>query len=371
MFREISLKRFKCFESDTILPLSRFTLLYGKNGRGKSTLAQSLLLLSQSIRATNDLNALQLSGDMISLGTFDDVINRYSETKEFEINLKTESEEIKTTFGPIPDKPKLAKLIGLWADGRDYFDIKSTADGTANNNERSATGISGINGLEKLKNIYYISADRKGPTDFTVRNDNLPKDFLGVKGEYLLNVLETKEESFIEEVQDGLSYILSGASIRVPENKNSEIIELFLDSKNESRGFRPVNVGFGYSYILPILLLALLVPQGSTLIIENPEAHLHPGAQSRLVCYLVSLAKDKNLQIIMETHSDHVINGIRIAVKRSEIDRNEAIIFHFDRNENESDTPIIDSIMIDRNGELSSYPDDFMDEWTKQMLQLV
>ena len=68
-------------------------------------------------------------------------------------------------------------------------------------------------------------------------------------------------------------------------------------SKDNGEAFRPVNVGFGYSYILPIIVNMLVIPEGSVLIVENPEAHLFPAAQSRLMEFLVKYSQKRNIQV--------------------------------------------------------------------------
>ena len=142
-----------------------------------------------------------------------------------------------------------------------------------------------------------------------------------------------------------------------------------IDSINDSTGFRPSNVGFGYSYILPIITTILFAEEGSKIFIENPEAHLHPGAQSRLTEFMIKHASLKNLQLYIETHSDHVINCLRISISNKLIKRTDAKIIYFSRDE--GNNPLVSQINIDSQGNLSDYPDGFMDEWGNQMAQLV
>lgn len=125
-------------------------------------------------------------------------------------------------------------------------------------------------------------------------------------------------------------------------------------------------MGFGYSYVLPVIVAALMATEGSLLIVENPEAHLHPAAQSRLMKFLIETAKNKNLQLIIESHSDHVVNGMRIAMKKLLSPKDGHIVYFSDEEDDQ-----IQVITSDVNGTLSDYPDDFMDEWTSQMLKLV
>jgi len=375
MITEISLENFKCFSKSDPIELSQFNLLTGINGRGKSSILQSLLLLSQSFDNENSLNCLKINGAYISLGTFKDILNRSSLSKSFTISFKTNDafeNDLCCEFSEYPEKNRLANFASLLVNGHDYFDAPSSADSNGANISAAKTlGVtSSIAGLQQLKNLHYIAADRKGPVNYVEKDDNILGNNIGVKGEHVINILSAKGREFISHVEKAISFVLSGASIRVPELQSS-IIELFIDSINNSDGYMPVNVGFGYSYILPIILAGLLAEENSIIIIENPEAHLHPSAQSRLVNFLVDCSKKKNLQVFLETHSDHVINGLRISVKNKSIDRKDASIIHFGRDNKLNAEPKISQIKVDVEGNLSDYPDDFMDEWTQQMSQLV
>lgn len=375
MIIEISLENFKCFSKSDPIILSRFNLLTGINGRGKSSVLQSLLLIAQSFDNENSLNYLKLNGTYISLGTFRDVLNRYSQVNSFFINFKTSDvteNDLRCGFSEYPERNRLAALTSLLVNEHDYFDAPSLADLNEMNSSVARTlGVtSSITGLQHLRNLYFIAADRQGPVNYVEKNDNIFGNNIGIKGEHVINILSAKGSEFISRVEKAVSFVLSGASIRIPESQGN-IIELFIDSVNNSDGYMPVNVGFGYSYILPIILTGLLAEENSIIIIENPEAHLHPGAQSRLVNFLVDCSKHKNLQIFLETHSDHVINGLRISVKNRDIDKKDVSIIHFGRDNNLNTKPEITQIKVDTNGNLSDYPDDFMDEWTQQMSQLV
>ena len=75
--------------------------------------------------------------------------------------------------------------------------------------------------------------------------------------------------------------------------------------------------------------------------------------------------------MILETHSDHIINGLRLAIKNNTIGRSDASVLFFDRGKDDFGTPEIEQILIDSHGSLSNEPEDFMDEWTRQMLALL
>lgn len=116
-------------------------------------------------------------------------------------------------------------------------------------------------------------------------------------------------------------------------------------------GITPLETGFGLSATLPVLISLLCCKGENVLLLENPEMHLHPAAQSQGGRLLVKSASLGN-QIIIETHSDHIINGIRIAAMEHEIDCHD-VIFHFlKRDDFEEPTEIIIP-QIDERGKLS------------------
>lgn len=371
MIKNITIEGFKCFHERQSIPLSQINLLYGKNGRGKSTIAQSFLLLAQTMKECNDIAELRLMGDWVALGTFDEVVNVNTESKKFYWAFQDDDNRIELGFEKLPQKTQMAKLCELLVNGENRFDVKTTSDKDIVSENKSVSTTSDIMMLQNFKLLQYVSAERLGPKNISARIDSLDNNWLGVKGEYVINVLSNQGALFQAKVCEVLSEILTGATLEA-KPKDNDSVELFLDSVNNGHKFRPINVGFGYSYVLPVIVAALLAKKGSILIVENPEAHLHPGAQSRLAKFLIEVSIKNNIQLLIETHSDHVINGLRIAMKQklNDLSPNDAeIIFfsHDDINTNSS----VEIIKCDRFGELSDYPDDFLDEWTKQLVTLV
>ena len=134
---------------------------------------------------------------------------------------------------------------------------------------------------------------------------------------------------------------------------------------------KPVNTGFGISYVLPVVVAILKARKGDIVVIENPESHLHPKGQS-VLGRMVALAAQDGVQFIVETHSDHVINGVRVAVKNGNLSPSKVKIFYFDRVlEKREQYSEVEEIRLDKNGELSNYPKGFLDEWSEQLMQLI
>lgn len=153
-----------------------------------------------------------------------------------------------------------------------------------------------------------------------------------------------------------LSYIFDGANIKV-NNDSESVLALKINSKNNERLYKSVNVGFGYSYVLSIVLTCLLSKENDILIFENPEAHLHPKAQSRLTHLFARLAENK-VQLFIESHSEHILNGLRVAVasKSSRIDKDMVSSYFFDENFQ------VEKLNIDHKGFISNWPKDFFDQ---------
>lgn len=372
MIDEVILKNFKVFEEETHFPLSRVTILYGKNGRGKSSLIQSLLLMSQTIRKRGEVNTLLLNDEFVYLGMIQDVKHSKCQSSSIEIGIHS-SNSVRCYFDDYPEKPTWAKLENMEVKGKSIFSEKGNVDGSQSSDVSSSESQSSIEELQDLQHVYYLSAERMGPRNYADRVDVASSNRLGIRGEYLLNVLDSEKAETIQKVQEILSRILSGATIKVPDNDKSSIIELYLDSYDNGGSFRPSNVGFGYSFVLPVILQVMFAKEGDLIIIENPEAHLHPWAESELMKFIVAQAHERKFQVILESHSDHIVNGLRIAVKKGILSHDEANILHFGRIEDKEGrlNPMVRQISIDPYGNLSDYPEDFLDEWTKELLELV
>jgi len=275
MIHSIALEGFKCFRERNQIPLSQINVMYGKNGRGKSTVAQSLLLLAQTMRDSNDINGLHLIGDLIELGTFDEIVNTGIDEKTFFLNLQDDTETVELGFIEYPHKTQVARLNKLIVNGENRFDVRANEAKESAKQEistsQSVSTTSDIMILQNLKSLQYVSADRLGPRNSSPRKDTLDSDWFGVNGEYVINVLSNQGEDFQAKVCEVLSTVLTGATLKVKTN-DADRIELFLDSVNNGKSFRPMNVGFGYSYVLPVIVAALLAKEKSILIIANPEA---------------------------------------------------------------------------------------------------
>lgn len=368
MITEIQIRNFKCFQHTKPFEFSKINLLTGINGRGKSTLLQSLLMLSQTVWKNTNLNKLVINGELINLGGYDDIKN--SETPrgdliQFDFRLNTPNiEAVTIQYKENPDEALLADLVRLEIIHKEgshiFFSLKQI-------DERLLLFY------EILKKIHFVSADRLGPLKY-VDKTNLPEfTHVGPRGEHTINILANSinlenvnerlylgvdSKSVLQQTIEWLSYILEGAKIDIKgRDKDSSVLYMLLNNKNNSYTYKPANVGFGYSYVLPLIVTGLIAKPGEIVIIENPEAHLHPRAQSR-ISHFFSLVASCGVQVFIESHSEHILNGLRISALNPNIsfNHNELAIHYF----NESFQS--EKLEMNKSGKIPNWPDGFFDQ---------
>ena len=369
MLTKITLKNFKCFEEQEI-PLNNISLLTGLNGMGKSTVLQALLLLRQNFDRNTLGQRLSLNGDLAQCGNAFDLLYQFFKTDEIGIRLEFD------------DQPDLA---WTW-DGRSQGDslaLKQGAEMGAEAAKRYA--LFG-------RHFHYLNAERLGPRPYfeTSSHAVLNENQIGIRGEFAANYFAEFQESDIkipalahpsasgntlyEQVNAWMSEIRPGTRLNASRSQEMGLVALnyqFVAGKEAGNRFRPTNVGFGLSYVLPILVAVLSSEPGSLLLLENPEAHLHPRGQAQIGRFL-ALAAAQGVQVIVESHSDHILNGIRVAVKEGKLPPEQAGLLFFTGEVIEGIfTHYIETPKIDRDGKLDYRPEGFFDEWDRQLTQLI
>jgi predicted ATPase len=122
---------------------------------------------------------------------------------------------------------------------------------------------------------------------------------------------------------------------------------------------RAPNMGFGVSYALPVVLGGLLAAPDGLLVVENPEAHLHPAGQSRIGAFLAWLAS-VGVQVLVETHSDHVLNGMRRTIGETRrLPVADALVHSFGAGDEVS----VETLRFTETGGLSAWPAGFFDQY--------
>lgn len=367
MIRSLRLLNFKPYENQ-LLRFSSLTLLSGLNSTGKSSVLQALLLLRQSYQQ-NLLQSvgLALNGDLVRIGTAQDAF--CERAKEDFIGFEIAGEDNNKgiwNFNYDLEK-KAADVLNLTSKPTDFEVYQSTLFSN---------------------NFHYLQAERIGPRPFNDISDYQVQRLgqLGTRGEYTAHFLSINEDKNIpnnqlshpmaksndlrNQVEAWMREVSPGTRIKINSNPDMGLINLQY-FYGDSNPYRATNVGFGISYTLPILVAVLASPPGTLILIENPEAHLHPKGQSKMG-ELLALAASCGVQVVIETHSDHVLNGIRLAVHGGKLDPQDVQLHYFQRIEKDGQavTEVV-SPRIDRNGRIDQWPDGFFDEWDKSLEALL
>lgn len=373
MIRSLTIENFKAFDKTPEIKLSRISLLTGINGRGKSSFLQVLLLLSQSVRKQNSLQYLLTNGDWVDLGKFSGFINISYDVKDSVVlQFKTDSEkdnDFRLSYKYNPEK-ELGELMSMMVNQRETFSEFSGYNDDSTPQENSIVSIplfSGYTDLMNLKQLYYISAERVCAQNEETEDRLTDAYRLDRQGRNILNIIYRQGDEFQKKIEKYLSIIFDGATFQITKEDNA--LHLYMDSLDNGNRFLPVNVGYGYGYVLSLLTAGLLAKKNEIIIVENPEAHLHPSAQAALMRFFISEVMPKDVQIIMETHSDHIVNASLIAVRKEEIQNEDLEILFFSRDEEKRIS--VQNLEITKKGRIKNPPVSFCDQYAMDMHDLM
>lgn len=376
MLKCIELHNFKSARNIPV-KLAPLTVLTGLNGSGKSTVLQSLALLKQSLRAGQLNQKLALRGTYVRLGRSEDVRSENADDDQikFVVHTSKGSTNISALVEPEAD------TLPLQWDGNIDDVIAALEHGFQFiQADRITPAVQYQQASTPERAIGWLGCRGEFTVDFLVQNETIkvspgrlfPRDHPTLSAELLNQVAPT--ETLLDQTSGWLQHLSPGVRPRAIAVELADAASLSFSYTGTtvdsgSREHRPSNVGFGLTYCLPIIVACLAAPKGAILLLENPEAHLHPRGQSALGQLLALCAAD-GVQIIVETHSDHVLNGIRVAAKRAQISNEDVAVHFFSRNVETGESSIT-SPVLHANGRFSDWPEGFFDEWTKALDELL
>jgi predicted ATPase len=356
MISRFTLTGFKRFASCT-LDFRPLTVLTGLNGAGKSSTIQALLLAREATLTSTGTVALNGPFGM-ELGSAQDVLNIHIAAGSSQIEL--EATFLDSTIARFLLGVDDETLLHLVLRGRPELVPKP------------------LGGADR--GFTYLCAERLGPRE-VLGASALPAHELGtgVRGEYCAQILDIhglagkvpssrrhpgrpdEVDAFLKyQVEAWLSDVVRPIEVDVAKFPGISVRALRFRPPG-GEWVRATNMGFGVSYCLPIVLAGLFAPSGGMLIVENPEAHLHPTGQSRIGVFLATLAAS-GVQVVLETHSDHVINGIRRTIGEQKLLRaDQALVHFFDSKENDEPTWI--TLEFTSAGNLTDWPPRFFDQY--------
>ena len=375
MLTRLDLQYFKCFEV-LQLPLSPLTLLSGSNASGKSTVLQALVLLHQTIREQEWSLRLMLNGATLRLGTVSDVVDQVHGRRTFEIGL--EDDEITYHWELSGERNELSMSVDrITAGGNSYnkpMELRNLLPTIADQKTASLS--------DRLRGLTYITAERLGPREYYAVEDRQTAAVVGPTGEHAVSLLHLgRDEQVLDDLvlpdiastrlrqtEARMQSFFPGCGLEVQQVPQANAVTLGLRTSDDTAFHRPIHAGFGLTQILPIVVAALSAAEGDILIIENPEVHLHPGGQALMGQFLADVTR-AGVQVIVETHSDHILNGIRRSVKAERLTADQVDI-HFFRPRSAEGAQVL-SPQISNSGSIDTWPEGFFDQYDKDMNHFV
>lgn len=371
MINKIVLKNFKCFQN-LELPLSNLNLLSGINSMGKSTVIQALLLLRQALEKGSLKQGIYLNGEYVQIGTGQDLLY-FNADSDIEIALIEQSgEEHRWVLQYVSDSDYLSTTTNINID--DLSELQ--------------TRINLFN-----SNFEYIMAERLGPRKSYEKSsyDVQVKNHVGLYGQHVVYYLEKHADDLIDntavilgegntlknQTEQWMNTISPGIRFEFNDVQTADVVSLKVRQIESAASmgtimeYKPVNVGFGISYCLPIIVALLKAKPDDLVILENPEAHLHPQGQ-RKIGELIARAAQGGAQIIVETHSDHILNGVRLSVKQQKLEKEKVKLYYFcSKTVDDITRHTYESPVLDEMGRLNFWPKGFFDEWDNTLLELL
>ena len=413
MITHIRMKNFKSWKDSPKVELAPLTGFFGTNSSGKSSLLQMLLLLKQTAERS-DLEEVIFFGNessLVNLGSFREVIHGHKAEEKLELEfgctiqnlftIKVSDEAIdidsfifatsirETNRSPVVKN--ICYTVGtegnhkiIWQNDEIYYRnpqnpganylgnlrIKSFYGSSESGTTRALGAVQGFSfAFEKLfLHTYYLGPTRVDPRRRYSWSGSHPEHIRQWGNQTIaallsarvrkLKTLHKAEELPIEE---RVSYWLQEMELAHSfsldwVSQGSTEYEVRIQKSPESAPVTLVDMGYGLGQFLPVLVLCYYAPKGSTLILEQPGIHLHPKVQSQLADLLIEVIKERNLQILIESHSEHLLNRLQRRIAEEKISYNQTALYFCRNDEGVSN---IERLDIDEFGNITNWPENF------------
>ena len=404
MLTRVRLKNFKAWIDTGDVHLKPVTMLLGTNSSGKSSLIQSLLLLKQTVLSPDRTVHLNLGGDEASdlfhFGGFDDILNQHVGGERqfsiaFDFNRQSadrisegqfDSTYVKTGSGGVA-----TQTLTLQTAGRSFSAIRRSRGeysivldqasrprlkGSEYTPERSiAFSAQAIADLDQdgalvedlslairreIEGICYLGPLRSKPERDYTWNRTRPGEF-GADGRNAVDALlgsALLKDQEAGDILQGVSYWLKrmqvAEKLEVRQQGRASRYELIVHRNGMASNLR--DVGIGVSLVVPVLVVAYFARPGSTIILEEPEVHLHPLAQAVLAELFVKVSQERKVQFIVETHSEHLFRRMQTLIARQEVSTGQAAMYFV---EHQGQSASLCELALDAFGRLRNWPDGF------------
>ena len=409
MITELRAVQFKSWQFTGVLQFAPLTAFLGANNSGKTSILQVLLMLKQTVEhPSSEWNEPLYFGDdksLVNLGSFDDVVHAHRQDLNLEFSVSWKPSKTGKIGRKLIDSIsysmaieknfKTSALTKLsYTNSREWVDwaidgireehnfnisvhtrdraISSDAlnvvpyrcYGAINPDkipdERLEALLTCKDAFENLfARIRYLGPRREDPRRNYKWEESHPND-VGHYGEKMISALlssRVRQRSTDEQIMKWLRRLELIHCYDLNSTSDTEQDYQFLVQQyKDGPKVRLTDTGFGVSQVLPLLTLCYYADEGSILIIEQPEAHLHPKVQSELVDVLIDVVKNRNVQIILESHSEHLLHRLTRRIAEEKVSENDmALIFC----ENKDGKSTAEKLKVDEYGNISNWPQNF------------
>lgn len=319
---KLSIAGYKSIAEQRTVEIGGLTILAGANSSGKSSFMQPLVLIKQTLENDFDAGALLLDGFNVKLS----------------------------------DSSQIRSKVPL--NGQDCFSV-----GLVDKNGP----VSGRYLVTLATQLIHVPGVRGNPERSYKTAATGASSFPGSFEKYVASIInhwqaDEAQHEKIAQLQSQLK-LLGLASMIAAEKLNDTRLEIRISRHN---GYSPVasdlvniaDVGFGVSQILPVLVALLVAKKDQLVYIEEPELHLHPRAQFALAKVIASAVSERQVKVVIETHSSILIRGVQILVVKGELNPELVSLNWFTQDPQSGQTDITEA-KLDKLGAFGDWPEDF------------
>ena len=394
MITELRARNFKSWQDTGKLRFASLTGLFGANSSGKTSILQVLLMLKQTVERPPDWNEPLYFGNeesLVNLGNFGTVIHKHKQDLSLDISVSWKSSTVADINKYIRFYNLNVETLSSSQGDRDRSEEISFSTNIARgvvNNSYYATDLYRFDvqqpdlfrcyGFRTARNqimeissrfegdfenlfsrILYLGPLREHPRRRYPWEGDHPKG-IGQEGEKAISALLSGRIRRLPIDEQILSWLQRLELIHSydlhPVSDTSRDYEFLVKKYKSGPEVRLTDVGFGVSQVLPVLILCYYAPEGSILILEQPEAHLHPKVQSELADVLIDVVKNRNVQIILESHSAHLLHRLQRRIAEEQISADDTAFYFCQINDSTSE---IERLKVDEYGNIRNWPQNF------------
>ena len=404
MITKLRVQNFKSWRDTGMLQLAPLTGLFGANSSGKTSILQVPLMLKQTVEDQSDLNQtlhFGTEGLPVNLDNFDAVIHGHKQDLSLGISVSWKLPEQIDIAGNLTDSLSFSTSVVTknrldsfrYTAGEHDFEIRRESGGYVFKSPHPPYRSTAVDPFrcygirrrpsgpperffgfdEAFENLFsrilYLGPLREHPRPRYTWDGDHPKD-IGQDGKKAISALlsgRVRHFSIDEQILKWLQQLelINSYDLR-PLSDTGRDYEFLVRQYKGGPEVRLTDVGFGVSQVLPVLILCYYAPEGSILILEQPEAHLHPKVQTELADVLIDVVKNRNLQIILESHSEYLLSRLQRRIAEKKIAAADTALYFCQINDGTSE---IEQLNVDEYGNIRNWPQDFFGDVTGELIK--